>query len=218
MAAGPGRAGPCRPLLGNRRPPRLAGPRRPPYSHPRSAARSHWLPPRGARLPLLRRRPCRVLIGAPPSGHAASLSHTIPPRLLRRPRRSRWAGPGEAAALVIGRRQLPLSARAGARAAGPFKGAARRLPPFPLAGRAAAGTGQRVPGSGSHSHSHRLAQVSGRGAGGRPCAATGRGAGTGSARPVTASPQDSPQERPCPRGPEGKARGAGGRPLLTGNR
>lgn len=63
------------PLLGNR----LAPGPSPSYPHPRSAARSHWLSPRGARLPLGVRRPCRVPIGAPPSAHAASLSHAIPP-------------------------------------------------------------------------------------------------------------------------------------------
>lgn len=112
--------------VARRHAPRLAGDRQPSYSHPRSAAPSHWLPARCSRLPLSARCLCRVLIGALPSGHAASLSHTIPPAF------SHGRRPAGGRDLCGGTRdwseELPLRARAGARAAGRFKGAACRPP------------------------------------------------------------------------------------------
>lgn len=129
-SGGCGRAGRASPPVAGQPPPRLAGDRQPCYPHPPSAGRSHWLPPRCARLPLSARRRCRVLIGALPSGHAASLSHTIPPAFSAscEPPGGRGLGSGS----CDWREELPLRARAGAGAAGLFKGASRRRPVFSL--------------------------------------------------------------------------------------
>lgn len=97
------------PPVAGQRPGGPAGDRQPSYSHPRPAPRSHWLSPRGVRLALSVGSLRRVLIGESPSGHAASLSHTIPPAC------SASCGPAAGRGLAAGssdwRRELPLRAR-----------------------------------------------------------------------------------------------------------